>query len=128
YDNVTGGLFDGVMIPYLDEVLAIVREKGCRFYAEIKNYRSIDDVALFVGAVRDAGLSRLCNWQSFRVEDLHAVRALDDECEISLVLSTGKSLAELRAAVDSMAVYDGALVNLHYTNVLAYPEISEYAR
>ncbi|OLO06647.1 hypothetical protein BTW08_15945 [Salinicola sp. MH3R3-1] len=119
--------YDGVGIPALAEVLAYIQHTQCRFYPEIKNYRTPADIDAYVSAIQEAGLSALCCWQSFIPSDLERVRELDASCEVGF-LSSSADQASLEALADQASQHLPASLLLKTTSVSTQPGIVGYAR
>jgi glycerophosphoryl diester phosphodiesterase len=119
--------YDGVGIPALAEVLAYIQHTQCRFYPEIKNYRTPADIDAYVSAIQGARLSALCCWQSFTPSDLERVRELDASCEVGF-LSSSTDQASLEALADQASQHLPASLLLKTTSVSTQPGIVAYAR
>ena len=77
FDKLSGTqYYDHVKIPLFSDLLSYAKRTGCHIYPEIKGYRTMADIQLFVDAVANAGLERRCTFQSFDINVIDAVRAL----------------------------------------------------
>jgi glycerophosphoryl diester phosphodiesterase len=88
--------FAGTQIAALEELLALVKDSGCRIYLELKD---IGDVEGFAEAVFDMveqyGMADRCVFASFRYEYLEQIKAIDPNVEILLnTTSDSTTLAE----------------------------------
>jgi glycerophosphoryl diester phosphodiesterase len=91
--------FRGEKVPTLAEYFAFCKQRGLFATPEIKEYRSRDDIALMLDAMRRHGDPARTIWCSFRLEDLILLRGAlgERDCGVGLVGSNPKNLAAFAA-------------------------------
>ncbi|UNH39994.1 glycerophosphodiester phosphodiesterase family protein [Moellerella wisconsensis] len=82
FKSMQGSPYADEGIPLFDDVLALAKSQGVKIYPEIKRYRSVDDVKLFVGAVESADMVDNVVMQAFGWGDLLIVKQLNPAINI----------------------------------------------
>lgn len=71
-----GAIYEKSYIPTFAEVVALAKTHQIQIWPEVKGYRTIDDIALMVQVVKDAGYEHMTKFQSFNFVDMPVVRSL----------------------------------------------------
>lgn len=128
YTETQGTFLGPVRIPRFEELLNYVANTGVKLYAEIKEFRTQDDVPLFVQAIQDKKLESLVQLSSFIFSDLTIVRSITPDIEVGY-LNGVTDLATFQGYVDDLAVLGNSAILQSFASALAngtdYPE---YAR
>lgn len=107
--------FLDVKIPTLAEAIKLASEAGVKMYLEIKEYRTPADISLMNAIVDAANMSESVQWDSFIMQDLIAMRALNRVVELGLL----RSVVPTQEDEDSLALLGNAYMFVSQSLVLA---------
>jgi len=108
YDKGASTAFDALGITKLDDVLDFVREKGLRFYPEMKNLRNdTTDVVLFMDKLNSFDLLDLAIVQSFNSAQLVSARAAYPNATLAMAFNDvdhAQNIIDTKAANANMSI------------------------
>jgi glycerophosphoryl diester phosphodiesterase len=114
-----GAIYEKSYIPTFAEVVALAKQHQIQIWPEVKGYRTIDDIALMVQVVKDAGYEHMTKFQSFNFVDLPVVRSLSSI--VSLGHANGATDFRTYAA-DLLALGGECWIVTTIAKALAHPE------
>lgn len=126
-DEVSGTYLSDVRIPTFAELLKYCKGAGIRLYAEIKKYRSRNDIDLMIQDVIDAGMEDQTYFASFSLADIQYFRTKNTEISIGL-LGSSNTPSVYEPLIRTLAELGNTILIWNFPAILTAPDIVDYAR
>lgn len=125
FQITAGGPLAEMRVPRFTDLLKLAKQLGLFTHVEIKGYRTIADVAIFVQNVVAAGMEDMIGLSSFYWDDIAAVRALNSRIQIGY-LSTNPS--NYTTIIPNLAALGNAMIMPDFNDLISTPAMISMAR